>query len=140
MRLAAYILGITALFVVGIATAAPSSILSPDAQRHVTRLSEALAALRAKPTDKSTNLQANHALELLVRDTSAAGDEALAALAGHYLGESTEPECEILERGSRMLPLLIRFNRNPPAVHLPASPLHSRSELISEINHAERCD
>jgi hypothetical protein len=140
MRFAACALGITALFAAGITAAVPPSVLSPAAQRHVTRFSDALTALRAGASDRHANLQANRALELLLKDTSAAGDEALAALAGHYLGESTEPECEILARGSRMLPLLIRFTRNPPTLHLPASPVHSRSELINQINDAERCE
>lgn len=133
-------LGIAALFAAGITTAATPSVLSPEAQRHVTRFTDALTALREGAGDKGANAQANRALELLVKDSSAAGDEALAALAGHYLGESTEPECEILARRRRMLPLLIQFRRNPPTVHLPASPVHSRSELISQINDAVQCE
>ncbi|WP_342315411.1 hypothetical protein [Lysobacter sp. FW306-1B-D06B] len=140
MRFAACVVGIVALFAVGIVAAASPGALSVDAQRHVTRFSDALNALSEGASGKRANVQANRALELLVKDISAAGDEALAALAGHYLGESTEPECEILARGARMLPLLMRFTRNPPTVHLPASPVHSRSELIDQINNAERCD
>jgi hypothetical protein len=114
--------------------------LSPAAQRHVTRISHSLTALRKDPGAQLANTQANRALELLLKDRSAAGDEALAALLGHPLGDSTEPECEALARGRRMLPLLLRFDRNPPPIQLPASSVHSRLEIIDQIEAGIRCD
>lgn len=125
---------------VGMVAAANQGALSVSAQQHVTRVSDALTALRIAPSSRSANAQANRALALLLKDTSSAGDEALAALAGHYLGESTEPECEILARGQRMLPLLTRFNRQPPLVKLATSGAHSRSELIAQIKAGVRCE
>jgi hypothetical protein len=118
----------------------PRSVLSGPAQQHVTRVSEAFSALRKSPTSHAANSQSNHAFELLLKDKSSAGDEALAALIGHYLGDSTEAECEALARGKRMLPLLVRFNHRPPLVQLPLSTAHSRSELIAQIKAGVRCE
>ena len=123
-----------------IAAAAQSSHLSPAAQKHTTRVSTSLITLRRTPSSHKANAEANRAFELLLKDKSPAGDEALAALAGHYLGESTEPECEILVRGKRMIPLLQQFNRNPPLVNLPLSGTHSRSELIGQIKAGAHCE
>ena len=140
MKLIANFLAFTLACAFGAVAAAPPSTLSPAAQRHVTRVSDSFAALRKNSSDKLANAQSNRAFELLLKDTSTAGDEALAALVGHYLGDSTEPECEVLARGRRMLPLLARFNRYPPSVQLPASTVHSRSELIGQIKAGVRCE
>jgi hypothetical protein len=99
-----------------------------------------MAALRKDPAGKAANSNANRAFELLLKDTSPAGDEALAALVGHYLGDSTEPECEVLARGKRMLPLLVRFIDRPPLVDLPLSTAHGRSESIEHVRSGVRCE
>lgn len=141
MKLVANLFAFALTFAFGTAAAIGAPIeLSSAAQQHVTRVSDSLTALRGNPSDKLANAQANHAFEVLLKDTSPSGDEALAALVGHYLGDSTEPECEILARGSRMLALLARFNRNPPLVQLPASTVHSRSEIIGQIKTGVRCE
>ena len=128
-----------ALTISGIASAAKPAPLTPAAQQHISRVSSSLTALRKAPSNHQTNVASNRAFELLLKDTSPSGDEALAALAGHYLGDSTEPECEILARGNRMIPLLQRFDRNPPLVQLPVSNTSSRSELITQIKTGARC-
>ena len=128
------------LTILVLASVAQSHPLSSVAQMHVVRISTSLMALRESPSSHKANVAAGRAFELLLKDETPAGDEALAALAGHYLGESTEPECEILVRGKRMIPWLQRFNQNPPTIRLPASTAHSRSELIGQIEAGVRCE
>ena len=140
MKLIATFLAFALASKLSVAAAAPPSRLSFSAQRHVTRVSNSLATLNKDPTDKLANSQANRAFELLIKDTSPAGDEALAALVGHYLGDSTEPECEVLARGDRMLPVLARFIRSPPSIHLPISNTDSRSELSNQIKAGVLCE
>jgi hypothetical protein len=120
--------------------ASSAQALSKAAAVHVNSVSSALTALRASPSSRSANAAASRAFERLIKDHSAASDEALAALAGHYLGESTEPECEILSRGERMLPWLRRFKTNPPLIRLPTSTAHSRGELIAQIQSGAICE
>ncbi|WP_342315666.1 hypothetical protein [Lysobacter sp. FW306-1B-D06B] len=121
------------------ATPARSAALSAAAQSHVTQVSEALRALQSDRSHAAQS-RANRAIEVLLKDRSPAADEAMAALAGHYLGEAAEVECEIAARGERMVPLLERFDRAPPPLPLAASTVHSRAELIQWIHAGVRCD
>lgn len=73
---------------------------------HLQAMVEAQSALLRQPASRGANAAANAVLASLLQDHSRIGDEALALPAGYCLGESTEPECEILRRGPRMLPLL----------------------------------
>jgi hypothetical protein len=97
-----------------------------------------------KPPDRTWDPNAEDSLVWayydLIEDQSAVSDEALAALVGFYNGESAELECEVLERGARMLPYLERFERCPPSVALPASPVHSRSAMFSQIVDGASCE
>jgi hypothetical protein len=114
--------------------------VTPGAQAHISRVEVAMSRLRQAPTSREANADANRAMQLLLTDQTAEGDEALAALAGHYLGESTEPECEILRRGVRMVTLLDQFSTNPPTVQLRPSEAHSRAELIAQIRSGKVCE
>lgn len=96
--------------------------------------------LEAHPSDRAANMEANEALHLLINDRTAVGDEALAILAGHYLGESGEPECEILARGVRMVPLLKHFSEKDPILPLRRSTVDSREQLIELIGDGKICE
>jgi hypothetical protein len=107
---------------------------------HVQAMVAARVELRQAPTSRSANAAANQALHSLIQDQSQIGDEALALLAGYYLGESNEPECEILARGRRMLSLLEAADRNPNELPLRRPGSQSRSELAELIRQGKLCD
>lgn len=107
---------------------------------HVQAMVVALEDLRQAPTSRSANAAANQVLHSLFHDQSQIGDEALALLAGYYLGDSTEPECEILARGRRMLPLLEAADRKPNELPLRRPGPHSRTELAELIRQGTQCD
>jgi hypothetical protein len=86
-----------------------------------------------------TNGAETGAIYRLVTDRSSTGDEALAVLIGYYLGESTEPECEALARGKRMVRHLEHFDKCQPPVKLKPSPAHSRAETVSLIKQGKTC-
>lgn len=101
---------------------------------------QALSALQRQPANRSATAAANAALASLLQDQSRIGDEALAILAGYYLGESTEPECEILRRGPRMLPLLAAAETRGLALPLRRSRVHRRAALAAWIRQGRLCD
>ena len=101
---------------------------------------QALSGLQRQPASRGANAAANAALASLLQDHSRIGDEALALLAGYYLGESTEPECEILRRGPRMLPLLAAADARNLVIPLRRSSVHSRAALAAWIRPGRQCD
>lgn len=102
--------------------------------------SESLRKLSRNPSDKQANRERNRLLEDLIKDESEKGDCALAWLAGRRLGDSGEPECEILTRGSRLIEKLEELDALDRQVDLPASSLHSRSSLVEQIRAGRSCD
>jgi hypothetical protein len=107
---------------------------------HLQAMVEAQSALQRQPASRGANAAANAALASLLQDHSRTGDEALALLAGYYLGESTEPECEILLRGPRMLPMLAAADARNLVVPLRRSSVHSRAALAAWIRQGRQCD
>jgi hypothetical protein len=109
-------------------------------QALIDRFVNAKIRLRQHPSSAEANQEANEALRALIENESLEGDRALVALAGHYLGESSEPECEILRRGERMISLLKEADERPQKVDLPKSDLHSRKGLAEAIRKGEVCE
>ena len=72
-------------------------------------------------------------LASLLQRRDSIGDEALAILQGVYLGErhAETLECEIQNRGLRMLPLLQRYRLQPPSRWFPKLP----AELVLDSTY-----
>lgn len=109
-------------------------------QMLVDRFVKAKINLRQHPSSAEANQEVNEALRALIQNESLEGDHALAALAGHYLGESSEPECEILRRGARMVPLLKGADEKGESLNLPQSNVYSRAGLAEMIGKGELCE
>lgn len=112
----------------------------PPEQILVDRFVEAKVELALHPASPKANQDANDALRALIQDESLSGDRALAILAGHYLGDSGEPECELLRRGKRMIPLLLEYDQMSRSVGLPRSNTYSRLGIAEMIENRERCE
>lgn len=123
-------------FAVVLSACAPRAHENP----HVQAVVETLTASRHEPTNRSANAAANEAFRLLLQDQGPTSDEALAILAAYYLGDSGEPECEILARGQRMLPLLSAADSKPNDLPLRRPGPQSRTELAELIRQGKRCD
>ncbi len=106
----------------------------------VDRFVNAKVQLSRHPASHRANQDANEALHALIQDESLSGDRALAVLAGHYLGDAREPECELLRRGERMIPLLLECDRVGKSVGLPRSNTYSRLAIAEMIENGERCE
>jgi len=106
----------------------------------VDRFVSAKVQLSSHPASHRANQDANEALRAIIQDESSSGDRALALLAGHYLGDSGEPECELLRRGERMVPLLLEYDKVGKSVGLPKSNVYSRLGIAEMIEGGKQCE
>jgi hypothetical protein len=98
------------------------------------------------PSPRTPSYEAHLASLLQRRDSI--GDQALAILQGVYLGErhAETLECEIQNRGLRMLPLLERYRPQPPSRWFPQLPaklvLDSTyyDDVIVRVRQAVACE
>ena len=114
--------------------------LSTGARERALRVSGAYTLLQGAPSDIDANVTAAQVVYDLLADNSPASDEALAALAGYSIGEAAEIRCEILRRGRRTLPDLIRFEKCPPVLPLDVSRVNGRATFIEMIEEGKHCD
>jgi hypothetical protein len=114
--------------------------MSADARERALRVAGAYTLLQGAPADIDANVTAAQVIYDLLADNSPGADEALAALAGYSIGGAAEISCEILRRGKRILPDLIRFERCPPVLPLDASRATGRAEFAAMIEEGKHCD
>jgi hypothetical protein len=76
-------------------------------------------------------------LDKIIKDTTDAGDQAIAYLLHFYNGEHPDEElsCEAIIRGKRMLPLLHRYSTGLPNIGLEPLPksFESTGYLLKEV-------
>jgi hypothetical protein len=96
----------------------PSKPLSAPARRLVTPFLKALAGLQDSSSQKSKSLEAqfDKSFRAILKDKSAAGDEAVAYLLTIYIGEATGEDitCEGLSRQARVVKHLQVFTTCTP--------------------------
>ena len=100
----------------------PAKVVAAASSRKVAATVSSVLSARCKDlAEQSGSKHLAVALDPLVADTSADADNALAALAGYYLGEEGTLRVggAVIHRGKRMIPLLDRYAKLAPVVALP---------------------
>jgi hypothetical protein len=105
--------------------------VAPAASKKVAGTVRSVLSVRCKDaSEKSGNKHLTATLDPVVADTSADADNALAALAGYYLGEEGTLRVggAVIDRGKRMIPLLNKYEKLAPIVAAPCKDLLQSQE------------